>query len=223
VNEVICHGIPDSRPMEDGDIVNLDISVYFKGHHADLNETYLVGNVDASGINVVKASYESLAAAVAMCRPGVMYRSLGDTITKVATAAGTSVVKSYTGHGVGRMFHTAPNIPHYAKNKAVGVMRAGHIFTIEPMINEGTHGDVTWPDNWTSTTRDGKRSAQFEHTLLVTDTGVEVLTARVGAPLTAMPPWDDVMFRRPHASAAGGSGSGGSPAGGAAAGGAGPQ
>jgi hypothetical protein len=91
----------------------------------------------------------------------------------------------------------APNVPHYPKNKAVGMMKKGHVFTIEPMINEGSSFDTTWPDQWTSTTVDGKRSAQFEHTLLVTETGVEVLTARVGTDITSMPPWDAVNFKRP--------------------------
>ncbi len=133
VNEVICHGIPDSRPIADGDIVNLDVTVYYKGFHSDMNETYLVGAVDAAGIKLVRVAYECLAAAIAMCKPGVFYRDLGTVITKVAHAAGFSVVKNYTGHGVGSLFHTAPNVPHYAKNKAQGIMRVGHVFTIEPV------------------------------------------------------------------------------------------
>ena len=95
---------------------------------------------------------------------------------------GCSVVKTYCGHGIGHLFHTGPNVPHYAKNKAKGVMRKGHVFTVEPMINVGTWEDVTWGDNWTAVTRDGKRSAQFEHTVVVTDTGVEILTARDDEP-----------------------------------------
>ena len=199
VNEVICHGIPDSRPLEDGDIVNLDVSVFHRGMHADLNETYLVGAVDEAGRRLVQCAYECLAAAVNMCRPGVMYRDLGDSIQKVATRYGFSVVRTYCGHGVGRLFHTAPNVPHYARNKAVGTMKAGHVFTIEPMINEGGVGDEMWPDNWTAVTKDGKRSAQFEHTLLVTDTGVEVLTARVGDSTDAMAAWCEGAAAAPFA------------------------
>lgn len=195
VNEVICHGIPDTRPLEDGDIVNLDVSVMVNGHHADLNETYLVGDVDDESKRLVKCAYDSLAAAVAIVRPGTMYRELGNVITRVARKEGFSVVRSYCGHGVHRMFHTAPNVPHYAKNKAVGVMRPGHIFTIEPMINAGSHHDETWPDNWTAVTKDGKRSAQFEHTMLVTETGVELLTARIGAPKSEMV-WDEAAIQR---------------------------
>lgn len=201
VNEVICHGIPDARPLRDGDIVNIDVTVCHEGFHSDLNETFFVGAVDERGRALVRCAYDALAAAVALCKPGVFYRDLGDTITRVAHGAGFTVVKSYCGHGVGRLFHTAPNVPHYAKNKAVGIMRAGHVFTIEPMINEGTHGDTQWPDGWTVVTRDGKRSAQFEHTLVVTDTGVELLTARAGAPRGEMV-WDEAYVSRSAGEAA---------------------
>jgi methionyl aminopeptidase len=108
-----------------------------------------------------------------------MYREVGNTIARHVEPLGFSVVRSYIGHGIGRMFHCAPNVPHYKNNKAKGFMRAGHIFTIEPMINEGSHGDFTWKDRWTSSTVDGKRSAQFEHTILITKDGCEVLTARL--------------------------------------------
>lgn len=103
---------------------------------------------------------------------------MGNIIQKHAQAHGYSVVRSYCGHGIHSLFHTAPSVPHYSKNKAVGVMKPGHTFTIEPMISEGTWRDEMWPDNWTAVTQDGKRSAQFEHTLLVTDTGCEILTRR---------------------------------------------
>ena len=178
VNEVICHGIPDARPLEDGDIVNIDISVYLGGYHGDLNETLLVGSVDEAGKALVRGSWECLAAAIAMCKPGVRFRDIGDVITAKASRGNLSVVRTYCGHGIGELFHCAPNIPHYANNKAAGTMKPGMVFTIEPMINLGSWKDVTWPDGWTSVTVDGKRSAQFEHTLLITDTGVEVLTAR---------------------------------------------
>ncbi|CAD7926096.1 unnamed protein product [Amoebophrya sp. A120] len=179
VNEVVCHGIPDSRPLENGDIVNVDVTCYIGGYHADLNETFLVGDTcDEDTKRLVRGCYESLQAAIAFCRPGVMYREIGGVISAVAKKHNLSVVRSYCGHGVGKLFHCAPNIPHYERNKAVGTMRVGHVFTIEPMINLGSHHDVTWPDGWTSVTADGKRSAQFEHTMIVTETGVEVLTAR---------------------------------------------
>jgi len=179
VNEIICHGIPDARPLEDGDIVNVDISVYLNGCHADLNETFFVGKVDKASEDLVRNTYECLEKAIALVKPGVRYRDVGEVISRHASLAGLSVVKSYCGHGIGELFHCAPNIPHYARNKAVGVMKAGQVFTIEPMINAGVWKDRMWPDGWTACTADGMRSAQFEHTLLVTETGVEVLTARL--------------------------------------------
>jgi methionyl aminopeptidase len=183
-NEVICHGIPDYREVESGDIVNLDVSVYNTGgYHSDLNETYCVGDVDAAGRQLVETSFECLAAAMNLVKPGTLYRDLGAVIERTAKAQGFSVVRTYCGHGVGRLFHTTPNIPHYAKNKAKGVMKAGHVFTIEPMINMGSSADVTWGDNWTAVTADGKRSSQFEHTILVTPTGYEILTARENEPV----------------------------------------
>ncbi|GAY41945.1 hypothetical protein CUMW_063250 [Citrus unshiu] len=307
VNEVICHGIPDSRKLEDGDIVNIDVTVYYKGVHGDLNETYFVGNADEASRQLVQCTYECLEKAISIgmhwdlgvvfpfvvlaifclmwtvfgskfdisipiflisVKPGVRFREIGEVINRHATMSGFSVVKSYCGHGIGELFHCAPNIPHYSRNKAVGVMKVGQTFTIEPMINAGIpwtsrevvvavswssgtsmvcgmqlacrtlmstagwdrlgcvltlfsvvgledvveaehqskvagfvwfgssayasgHGpwvwfvvagvwrDRMWPDGWTAVTADGKRSAQFEHTLLVTETGVEVLTARL--------------------------------------------
>lgn len=178
VNEVICHGIPDMRPLEDGDIMNVDITVYHRGCHGDLNETFFVGNVDERSKKLVKTTHECLSLAIDEVKPGVRYRDMGNIIQKHAQAHGFSVVRSYCGHGIHQLFHTAPSVPHYSKNKAIGVMKPGHSFTIEPMISEGTWRDEMWPDNWTAVTLDGKRSAQFEHTLLVTDTGCEVLTRR---------------------------------------------
>jgi len=192
-NEVICHGIPDLRPIADGDIVNLDVSIFHKGFHSDLNETFLVGNVDEGKEKVVRAAYESLHAAAAMIKPGVLYRDLGTAISNTASKHGCSVVNSYTGHGVGKLFHGPPNVPHYKKNKAVGVMKPGHVFTVEPMINLGSDGgDKLWPDNWTAVTMNGKPSAQFEHTFLVTETGVEILTARRGTNINEMPVYEAI-------------------------------
>ncbi|XP_037560563.1 methionine aminopeptidase 1 [Dermacentor silvarum] len=178
VNEVICHGIPDMRPLQDGDLLNVDITVYHRGFHGDLNETVFIGNVDESGRKLVQITYECLSKAIEAVQPGMRYREIGNIIQKHAQSHGFSVVRSYCGHGIHRLFHTAPSVPHYAKNKAIGVMKAGHCFTIEPMISEGTWHDEVWPDNWTAVTADGKRSAQFEQTLLVTDTGCEILTRR---------------------------------------------
>lgn len=179
VNEVICHGIPDQRELKDGDIVNLDVTCYYNGFHGDLNETLFVGNVDEEGKKLVKTAYDCLMVAINEVKPGVRYRDIGQHIQRIASANGCSVTKTYCGHGINRLFHTAPSVPHYAKNKAVGVMKPGHVFTIEPMINQGVWMDTTWPDDWTAVTRDGKRSAQFEQTMLVTGTGVDILTKRL--------------------------------------------
>lgn len=178
VNEVICHGIPDKRPLESGDIVNVDVTAYYKGYHGDLNETFVVGEVDDESKKLIKVTYECLDKAIKAVKPGVRFREVGDIISSHAQAAGFSVVRAYCGHGIGDLFHCAPNIPHYTGNKAVGVMKEGQTFTIEPMINMGSWRDRTWPDGWTAVTEDGRRSAQFEHTLVVTKGGCEVLTAR---------------------------------------------
>ncbi|EAS29274.1 methionine aminopeptidase, type I [Coccidioides immitis RS] len=181
VNEVICHGIPDQRPLEDGDIINIDISIYHGGFHADLNETYYVGDkslADPDTVRVVETARECLDKAIEIVKPGMLFREPGNVIEKHAKSRDCSVVRTYCGHGVNQLFHTAPSIPHYAKSKTVGSAKPGMCFTIEPMINLGSYRDKTWPDNWTSVTIDGKKSAQFEHTLLVTETGVEILTAR---------------------------------------------
>ena len=179
INECICHGIPDTRKLQEGDIINLDISCYKDGFHADLNETYCVGKVSESSLALIEATYDSLMKTIKdVCKPGGMYRECGNVIAKHVEALGYSVVRSYVGHGVGRRFHQPPSVPHYAKNKAVGFMKVGHVFTIEPMVNMGVWKDKTWNDRWTSCTADGRRSAQFEHTLLITEDGCEILTAR---------------------------------------------
>jgi methionyl aminopeptidase len=178
VNEVICHGIPDKRPLENGDIVNIDVTVYHKGFHGDLSETLIVGEPSEQHKKLVQVTWECLQKGIEAVKPGVKYREIGDVIQKHASAHGFSVVKSYCGHGIHRLFHTAPKVPHYAKNKTNGVIRPGHTFTIEPMIAEGNWRDTSWPDDWTAVTVDGLRSAQFEETLLATETGCEILTRR---------------------------------------------
>ncbi|ESZ97245.1 methionine aminopeptidase [Sclerotinia borealis F-4128] len=182
VNEVICHGIPDRRVLKDGDILNIDVTLYHGGFHGDLNETYYIGDkakADPDTVRVVEAARECLDEAIKIVKPGVLFREFGDIIEKRAKESKCSVIKAYCGHGINSLFHCAPNIPHYAKNKAVGAAKPGMCFTIEPMIALGTHKDKTWPDNWTSVTQDGKKTAQFEHTLLITEDGVEILTGRL--------------------------------------------
>ncbi|KAF9246547.1 methionine aminopeptidase [Melanogaster broomeanus] len=178
VNEVICHGIPDQRQLREGDIINLDISLYYQGFHSDLNATYPVGQVDEDSVKLIRTTRDCLDAAIKICKPGALFRDIGKAIEPIARANNCAVVRTYTGHGINDLFHTTPNIPHYGKNKAVGTMKPGMCFTIEPMINLGSNWDTQhWDDSWTATTIDGKRSAQFEETLLITENGVEVLTA----------------------------------------------
>ncbi|XP_018653127.1 methionyl aminopeptidase 1 (M24 family) [Schistosoma mansoni] len=167
VNEVICHGIPDMRPLQNGDILNIDITTYHNGFHGDVNETVFVGQPDDRSVNLVKNAYKCLVRSMDAVFPGVKYREMGDIISKNASLGGFSVVKTYSGHGIHRLFHCPPNILHYSRNKAVGVMKPGHCFTIEPMINQGDWRDELWPDNWTAVTADGLRSAQFEHTMVI--------------------------------------------------------
>lgn len=157
------------------------MSLWHEGYHADLNETYYVGEsarLNPDLIRLVETTRQCLDKAIAHAKPGVAFKEFGDIIEKHAKTQNLGVVRTYCGHGVNSQFHSAPSIPHYSKNKAVGKLKAGMTFTIEPMITLGKWQDKTWPDDWTSVTIDGKPSAQFEHTLLVTDTGVEVLTAR---------------------------------------------
>jgi methionyl aminopeptidase len=163
-NEVICHGIPDQRVLKDGDILNIDVTLYHGGFHGDLNETYYIGEkalADPDAIRIVETSRECLDKAIAMVKPGTLFREYGNVIEKHAKAEKCSVIKTYCGHGINQLFHCAPNVPHYAKNKAIGEAKPGMCFTIEPMISLGTHRDKTWPDDWTSVTADGTRTAQF--------------------------------------------------------------
>jgi len=176
INEVICHGIPDLRPLKDGDICNIDVTVFHRGYHGDLNETLFIGAVAEEKRKLVATTHDCLQKAIAAVRPGAKYRDMGAIIQRAAGSYG--VVRTYCGHGIHELFHCTPSVPHYAKNKAIGIMKPGHTFTIEPMISEGTWRDEQWPDEWTAVTSDGRWSAQFEETLLVTDTGVEVMTRR---------------------------------------------
>jgi methionyl aminopeptidase len=183
VNEVICHGIPDDRRLLDGDIVNCDVTIYLNGVHGDCNATFFVGDVDDEGRRLVQVTKEALWKGIDQVRPGARLYEVGRAIQTHAEAAGFGVVRSFVGHGVGEEFHTAPAVLHYFDPSNDLVLTPGLTFTIEPMINEGSWelGRI-WPDGWTAPTRDGSRSAQFEHSLLVTATGVEVLTMLPGEP-----------------------------------------
>jgi methionyl aminopeptidase len=183
VNDVICHGIPDDRVLEDGDIVNCDVTIYLHGVHGDTNATFLVGDVDDEGRRLVQVTKEAMWRGIDAVKPGARLNEVGRAIQVHAESAGFSVVRSFVGHGVGEEFHTAPAVPHYFDPHADLVLSPGLTFTIEPMINEGGWelGRI-WPDGWTAPTKDGSRSAQFEHTVMVTGTGVEVCTILPGEP-----------------------------------------
>ena len=177
VNEVICHGIPDARPLEDGDIVNIDVTAYIGGVHGDTDATYLVGDVDEESRLLVERTHEAMMRGIRAARPGREINVIGRVIESYAKRFGYGVVRDFTGHGIGTEFHSGLIVPHYDAAPNYGtVIQAGMTFTIEPMLNLGTHEWRMWDDGWTVVTRDGRRSAQFEHTILVTDTGNEILT-----------------------------------------------
>lgn len=177
INEIICHGIPDSTVLEDGDIVNVDVTAYIGGVHGDNNATFLVGDVDEEARLLVERTQEALARAIKAVKPGREVNVIGRVIEKYADRFGYGTVRDYTGHGVGEAFHTGLVIPHYdAAPQYSTVIEPGMVFTIEPMLTLGTNDWTMWDDGWTVVTADGRRTAQFEHTLVVTDTGAEILT-----------------------------------------------
>ncbi len=176
VNEVICHGIPDSTVLTDGDIVNIDVTAYLDGVHGDTDATYLVGEVDEESRLLVERTREAMLRGVRAVRPGRSVNVIGRVIESYARRFGYGVVRDFTGHGIGTAFHSGLVIPHYDDPAATTLIEPGMTFTIEPMLNLGTPDWVMWDDGWTVVTKDGRRSAQFEHTVLVTDTGAEILT-----------------------------------------------
>jgi methionyl aminopeptidase len=181
VNEVVCHGIPDDRPLEDGDIVNIDITAYLVvdglGVHGDTDATYLCGEVDEESRLLVERTHEAMMRGIKAVRPGRAINVIGRVIESYAKRFGYGVIRDFTGHGIGTAFHSGLVVPHYdAAPHYDTVIEPGMTFTIEPMLNLGTHEWEMWDDGWTVVTRDRRRSAQFEHTLLVTDSGAEILT-----------------------------------------------
>jgi methionyl aminopeptidase len=176
VNEVICHGIPDDRPLADGDIVNLDVTIFLDGVHGDTNATFLVGDVDDESRRLVDVTRESLERAIAAVHPGRPFSDIGLAIQTYAEGEGFGVVRSFVGHGIGEQFHTDLHVPHYFEPRLTRLMEEGMTFTIEPMITMGAYEHDIWDDGWTAVTVDRRRTAQFEHTLLVTAAGCDVLT-----------------------------------------------
>ncbi len=177
VNEVVCHGIPDARPLRDGDIVNIDITAYLGGVHGDTDATYPVGEVDEESRLLIERTHEAMMRGIKAVAPGRPINVIGRVISSYARRFGYGVVRDFTGHGIGEAFHSGLIIPHYdAAPSYATVMQPGMTFTIEPMLNLGSHEWDMWDDGWTVVTRDRRRSAQFEHTLVVTETGSEILT-----------------------------------------------
>ncbi|HVL93214.1 MAG TPA: type I methionyl aminopeptidase [Acidimicrobiales bacterium] len=176
VNEVICHGIPDDRPLADGDIVNLDVTIYLDGVHGDTNATFLVGRVNGASRKLVTVTRECLDLGIAAVVPGRPLSDVGRAIEAHARRHGYGVVRAFVGHGIGRQFHSRPVVHHAYEASDTTVMEPGMTFTIEPMITMGTTRPLLWPDRWTAVTADRRRTAQFEHTLVVTATGADVLT-----------------------------------------------
>jgi methionyl aminopeptidase len=181
VNEVVCHGIPGKRMLRDGDIVNVDVTSYLpkvNGFHGDTSATFFVGQPSPQARHVVEVSRKCLELGIAEVRSGARIGDIGAAITEYAQGQGCSVVRDYVGHGIGREFHMAPQVPHYGRRGDGKRIKAGMIFTIEPMINLGSFETEVLDDDWTVITADGSWSAQFEHTVLVTESGCEVLTQR---------------------------------------------
>ncbi len=181
VNEVVCHGIPGNRTLQDGDIVNVDVTSYLPkrdGFHGDTSATFYVGEPSDEAKHVVEVSRRCIELGIAEVSPGKRLGDIGAAIQEHAEAQGCSVVRDYVGHGIGREFHMAPQVPHYGKRGTGKRLKAGMVFTIEPMINVGHYECRVLGDDWTVVTADGSWSAQFEHTIVVTPDGCEVLTAR---------------------------------------------
>jgi methionyl aminopeptidase len=177
VNEVVCHGIPDSRRLEDGDIVNIDITAFIHGVHGDTDATYPVGDVDEESRLLVERTHEAMMRGIRAALPGRPINVIGRVIESYARRFGYGVVRDFTGHGIGTSFHSGLVIPHYDAAPAYGrLIEPGMTFTIEPMLNLGTADWQMWDDGWTVVTADRKRSAQFEHTIHITEDGNEILT-----------------------------------------------
>ena len=176
LNEVICHGIPDDTVVADGDIVNIDITAFIGGVHGDTNATFLAGDVDEESRLLVERTHQATMRGIKAVVPGRALNVIGRVIESYARRFGYGVVRDFTGHGIGRTFHSGLIVPHFDDPDADTMMEPGMTFTIEPMLTLGTIDYEVWPDGWTAVTKDHRRTAQFEHTVLVTDSGHEILT-----------------------------------------------
>lgn len=181
INEVVCHGIPNKKQiLKEGDIINIDVTPILDGYHGDTSKTFFVGEPSPLAKKLVEVTEKSMYLGIAEVKPGNKIGDIGAAIQEYAEAQGFSVVRDFVGHGVSNIFHTAPQVPHYGTRGKGKKLRTGMVFTIEPMINEGTWEAKVLDDGWTAITKDGKLSAQFEHTVAVTETGVEILTQYEG-------------------------------------------
>ncbi len=176
INDEVVHGIPGKRRIQDGDVVKVDVTVYKNGFHGDTARTFIVGTAPDEAHRLVEATRKSLELAIPIVREGNWLGDIGATIQEYIEAQGFSVVRNFVGHGIGREFHEDPQVPHYGRRHSGRKLEMGMVFTIEPMINEGTWEVKILKDGWTAVTRDGKLSAQFEHTIAVTKDGPDVLT-----------------------------------------------
>lgn len=182
VNHVVCHGIPGDKVLKDGDVVNIDVTVIKDGFHGDTSRMFLVGKVPGHVQRLCQVTYEAMWHGIVRVRPGMRLGDIGHAIQVFAEGAGYSVVREFCGHGIGRMFHEDPQVLHYGRPGTLEELRAGMIFTIEPMINAGRRDIREMSDGWTIVTKDRSLSAQWEHTVLVTDSSYEVLTVSAGTP-----------------------------------------
>jgi methionyl aminopeptidase len=176
LNEVICHGIPDSTVIEDGDIINVDVTAFIQGVHGDTDATFCVGHVSEEARLLVERTHEAMMRGIRAVAPGRPLNAIGRVIEAYAKRFGYGVVRDFTGHGIAETFHSGLYVPHYDNPNLTTIMQPGMTFTIEPMITLGTHLYETWRDGWTVVTRDRKWTAQFEHTIAVTEDGYEILT-----------------------------------------------
>jgi methionyl aminopeptidase len=176
INHVVCHGIPDRKPLREGDIVNIDVTLILDGWHGDSSRMYLIGEVSRRAQRLVEVTYEALMRGIAAVKPGATTGDIGAAIQDYAESERCSVVRDFCGHGIGRLFHDEPNILHYGRRGEGIVLKPGMFFTIEPMINLGRPHVKILSDGWTAVTRDRSMSAQFEHTIGVTETGYENFT-----------------------------------------------
>jgi methionyl aminopeptidase len=175
-NHIVCHGIPGNKFLQDGDIVNIDVTAVVNGWHGDTSRMYFVGDVSGKSQNLVSTTYESMMKAISIVKKGVRLGDIGECIQNIVEKRGFSVVRDFCGHGIGKVFHEAPNILHYGKKGEGLKLDVGMIFTIEPMVNEGSYDTKMLKDGWTAVTKDKTLSAQFEHTIGVTDNGYKIFT-----------------------------------------------